>query len=554
MFSRFVRHLILSALLCTVALPVSAQSKLVGALLADSKDQPQLIRSLLEEEDERIATVLEAWRSGEVFLHTAADGSRIPFALASDESATGIRTAVAIETGQPLPGPDGQPLRFQAGQLTPLDTSAQIRRAIRDVTEVIGLSSTDPKVRRDAAERLGMTQRADYEPLLAARLERESDARVRAALADGLALIRLKHGDTPARVAALRHLADTHHLGVISQLKEMLDAAAAGTSDEPAEVIAAARSTVGSTEQHYQWVNFWGTAFRGVSLGSVLLVTALGLAITYGLMGVINMAHGEIMVVGAYATFVTQNLFARMFGEGTRGFDAYFIAALPAAFLAAAAVGVLLERTVIQWLYRRPLESLLATWGVSLALQQAFRTVFGPANVQINSPSYLQGNATWYDIAFTYNRLFVIAFAVVIVGGTWLLLTRTRFGLYLRAVTQNRSMAACMGIRTERVNMLTFAFGSGLGGLAGACLSQIGNVGPSLGQSHIVDCFMVVVAGGVGNLFGTVIAALGIGSVDQILQPFLGAVMGKILVLAAIILFLQWKPGGLFPTRNRSLD
>src|SRR5690606_15118514 len=277
--------------------------------------------------------------------------------------------------------------------------------------------------------------------------ERESDARVRAALADGLALIRLKHGDTPARVAALRHLADTHHLGVISQLKEMLDAAGAGKSDEPAEVIAAARSTVGSTEQHYQWVNFWGTAFRGVSLGSVLLVTALGLAITYGLMGVINMAHGEIMVVGAYATFVTQNLFARMFGEGTRGFDAYFIAALPAAFLAAAAVGVLLERTGIQWLYRRPLESLLATWGVPLARQQGFRTVCGPANVQITSPSYLQGNATWYDIAFTCNRLFVIAFAVVIGGGTWLLLTRTRFGLYLRAVTQNRSMAACMGIR-----------------------------------------------------------------------------------------------------------
>ncbi|MDR1283598.1 MAG: urea ABC transporter permease subunit UrtB [Opitutaceae bacterium] len=302
------------------------------------------------------------------------------------------------------------------------------------------------------------------------------------------------------------------------------------------------------------WVNFRGTAFRGLSLGSVLLVTALGLAITYGLMGVINMAHGEIMVVGAYATYVTQNLFAGWFGTGGVGYNTYFLVALPVSFLAAALVGLALERSVIQWLYRRPLESLLATWGVSLALQQGFRTIFGPANVQINSPAWLRGNIEIADLTLTWNRIFVIAFAVIVVAGAWLLLNRTRFGLYIRAVTQNRAMASCMGVRTERVNMLTFAFGSGLAGLAGACLAQIGNVGPGLGQSHIVDCFMVVVSGGVGSLAGTVYAALGIGSIDQILQPFLGAVMGKILVLVAIILFLQWKPGGLFPTRNRSLD
>ncbi|WP_052361324.1 urea ABC transporter permease subunit UrtB [Geminisphaera colitermitum] len=326
------------------------------------------------------------------------------------------------------------------------------------------------------------------------------------------------------------------------------------SSNPSAELAAAARRAVMSVESHYRLVNFWGTAFRGLSLSSVLLVTALGLAITYGLMGIINMAHGEIMVVGAYATYVTQNLFSGWFGADSAGYNYYFLAALPAAFLAAALVGLVLERSIIQWLYRRPLESLLATWGVSLALQQGFRTIFGPANVQINSPAWLRGNIEFADITFTYNRIFVIAFAVVVVAGAWLLINRTRFGLYIRAVTQNRAMASCMGVRTERVNMLTFAFGSGLAGLAGACLAQIGNVGPGLGQSHIVDCFMVVVSGGVGSLAGTVYAALGIGSIDQILQPFLGAVMGKILVLVAIILFLQWKPGGLFPTRNRSLD
>jgi urea transport system permease protein len=247
-------------------------------------------------------------------------------------------------------------------------------------------------------------------------------------------------------------------------------------------------------------------------------------------------------------------VFARVFGAESSAFHYYFIAALPVAFVSAALVGAVLERGIIQWLYKRPLESLLATWGVSLVLQQAFRTIFGASNVPIATPWYLMGNTTWHDIIFAYNRVFVIGFAAVVVVGTWLLLTRTRFGLYIRAVTQNRGMAACMGVPTERVNMMTFAFGSGLAGLAGACLTQLGNVGPGLGQTHIVDSFMVVVSGGVGNLAGTVFAALGIGAIDQVLQPFLGAVLGKIIVLVAIILFLQWKPGGLFPTRNRSLD
>jgi urea transport system permease protein len=224
------------------------------------------------------------------------------------------------------------------------------------------------------------------------------------------------------------------------------------------------------------------------------------------------------------------------------------------AFVAAACVGLILERGVIRFLYKRPLESLLATWGVSLVLQQIFRHTFGAANVQVSSPSWLSGSFVVNDVLLAYNRLFVIGFAVFVVLLTYLLLTRTSLGLQIRAVMQNRNMASALGVRTDRVNMMTFAFGSGLAGMAGACLSQIGNVGPGLGQNYIIDCFMVVVLGGVGNLVGTVSASLGVGVTDQILQPWLGAVLGKITVLAAIILFLQWRPAGIFVTRSRSLE
>ena len=543
------------ALLLLAARPLSAEeSPLVQALLAPTSAQPKLIRALLEQDDERLLPVLEAWRSGEIFLYTAGDGQRVPFLLSASARADGTREALVIETGKPLADAQGRTLYFQAGTLTPLDTNAAIRRAIRDVTEVAGLSAPSSDTRRAAAERLGQSQRAEHLPLLQARAEREQSPEVRAALADAIALVQVKHGDLQAQLRALRVLKASHHLGVLTQLKELVAKAEANPGSVPPALVEAARSTITATENYFFWVNFFGTLFRGFSLGSVLLVTALGLAITYGLMGVINMAHGEVMVVGAYATYMTQTVFAGVFGAESSAFHYYFIAALPVAFVSAALVGAVLERGIIQWLYKRPLESLLATWGVSLVLQQAFRTIFGASNVPIATPWYLMGNTTWHDIIFAYNRVFVIGFAAVVVVGTWLLLTRTRFGLYIRAVTQNRGMAACMGVPTERVNMMTFAFGSGLAGLAGACLTQLGNVGPGLGQTHIVDSFMVVVSGGVGNLAGTVFAALGIGAIDQVLQPFLGAVLGKIIVLVAIILFLQWKPGGLFPTRNRSLD
>jgi urea transport system permease protein len=296
-------------------------------------------------------------------------------------------------------------------------------------------------------------------------------------------------------------------------------------------------------------------------------------------MGVINMAHGEMIAIGAYTTYVVQNIFGAGFsfainlpfsiaghqlgfglnlpGLNSTGwfYQSYFLFAIPLSFIMAALAGLLLERTVIQYLYRRPLESLLATWGVSLVMQQLFRMVFGANNVQVNSPSWLLGHFAIHDVSFGYNRVFVVGFAILIVIGTWLLLSKTPLGLLIRAVMQNRAMASCMGVRTTRVNMMTFAFGSGLAGLAGAFLSQIGNVGPNLGQSYIVDSFMTVVVGGVGSIIGTVYSALGIGVADQVLQQQLGSpVMGKIIVLTAIILFLQWKPGGLFSIRSRNLD
>ena len=281
---------------------------------------------------------------------------------------------------------------------------------------------------------------------------------------------------------------------------------------------------------------------------------AYGLAITFGLMGIINMAHGEFIAIGGYTVFVVQNWFADTYGVGTTGYESYFLWAIPIAFLTAACFGALLEIGVIRFLYKRPLESLLATWGVSMLIRQGLRMKFGSANVMVDAPQWLSGNISVGDVTMPYARLFVIGFAVVVVFITWFILRRTKIGLHIRATMQNRQMASSLGIPAKRVNLFTFAFGSGLAGLAGAFLSQIGNVGPEMGQTYIVDSFMVVVIGGVGNLLGAAISSMGIGMFDQGLQPILGPVLGKVLVLIAIILFLQWRPGGLFPSRSRSLD
>ena len=295
-----------------------------------------------------------------------------------------------------------------------------------------------------------------------------------------------------------------------------------------------------------------GRVFTGVSLGSILLLAALGLAITYGLMGVINMAHGELIMIGAYATWLVQNLFRKYVPAG---FEAYLVAAVPVAFLASALVGMLLERTVIRFLYGRPLETLLATWGISLILIQCVRTLFGAQNVQVENPVWMSGGIELMDnLVLPWNRIVIIAFAAAVLALVWLLLTRTRLGLFVRGVTQNRGMASALGVPTRRIDTLAFGLGSGIAGLAGCALSQVGNVGPELGQSYIVDSFMVVVLGGVGQLAGTVAAAMGLGIVNKFLEAWSGAVLAKIAVLVFIIVFIQKRPQGLFALKGRMVE
>ena len=534
------------------------------AIVADtSAAQQELVLSLAKQASQSAVDWLTKWKKGEIFLYQSSEGKKIPVVF---DAGVMPQTMKIVATGEPVIGADGKPATADSDDLETVETDSGIRKAMKVVTDLVALSDPLPAKRLRAVQDAGLEQNPLKLPLLEARKASETEAAILKALDESIAIINLKNS-APAVVA--RAMITLGTMGSIPSQGAIKDALKVATTAGHKEVLEAGARANQMIENHISTVNTLGTLFRGLSTGSVLLVVAIGLAITFGLMGVINMAHGELIVVGAYTVYVVQNIFAKgmelsPFGikislpgmnlQGA-GWDAYFLVALPASFITAALVGLLLERTVIRFLYKRPLESLLATWGVSLVLQQLFRMVFGANNVQVSSPSWLSGNWTVNDILFGWSRVFVICFAVLIIILTWLVLNKTSLGLLIRAVMQNRGMAACMGVRTERVNMLTFAFGSGLAGLAGAFLSQIGNVGPSLGQNYIVDAFMTVVVGGVGNLMGTVISALGIGIVDQSLQQILeNPVLGKILVLGAIILFLQWRPAGIFVTKSRSLE
>lgn len=574
MIHRFLAVILIITVSVALAAPsVMAEAQhrewLVKAVLSENTgEQIELVRKLIDANDPLVARALMAWRQSELFVHQPADGARTPVLLDQQLEDNGKAKAVRLADGEYLKDADGKPVVFAVSELTPAETSSKLRKAIKTTLDLYAIANPNPKMRRDAVTKLGQEQNAEYLPYFEARRRIEKDAEVIKALAEAIALTQTADADPAARNAAIKKLGEMRSINAFEFLKDLEKQAKAEPAKFGEETVRALHTSVVQIENYQWWGRMAGTAFRGLSTAAVLLVAALGLAITFGLMGVINMAHGEVMAVGAYTAYVVQGIFGTgllfsPFGKSVSikglgmvgsALDSYFIIALVASFVAAALVGLLLERGVIRFLYKRPLESLLATWGVSLVLQQIFRHTFGAANVQVNSPSWLSGSFVTQDILFAYNRLFVIGFALFIVFATYLLLTRTSLGLQIRAVMQNRSMASCMGVRTDRVNMMTFAFGSGLAGMAGACMSQIANVGPSMGQSYIVDCFMIVVLGGVGNLVGTVSASLGVGVTNQILEPWLGAVLGKILVLAAIILFLQWRPAGLFVTRSRSLD
>ncbi|WP_043105503.1 urea ABC transporter permease subunit UrtB, partial [Pseudomonas aeruginosa] len=410
------------------------------------------------------------------------------------------------------------------------------------------LVANEVPLRQAAAQQLQKTAKAAQRPLLEARLRIESDAGVKEALGLALANLQLGDPDPALRLSAVRLLGESGDPLARTRLENLLDPAV-----EPEEgVRIAAATSLAQVKRRLLVGDLLGQAFSGLSLGSILLLAALGLAITYGLLGVINMAHGEMLMLGAYSTYVVQLLFQRLAPEWLA---LYPLLALPVAFCVSAAIGMALERTVIRHLYGRPLETLLATWGISLVLIQLVRMLFGAQNVEVANPAWLSGGIQVLpNLVLPWNRIVIIGFALFVLLLTWLLLNRTRLGLNVRAVTQNRNMAACCGVPTGRVDMLAFGLGSGIAGLGGVALSQVGNVGPDLGQGYIIDSFLVVVLGGVGQLAGSVLAAFGLGVANKILEPQIGAVLGKILILALIVLFIQKRPQGLFALKGRVID
>jgi len=441
----------------------------------------------------------------------------------------------------------GKPVATPTETLSAPPLNNAIRRVLTAAIAQLQLVSPDHAARLSAARALADNPHEEDAPALRQALAKEQDTEVRAALALALAQLDLNSAEPAARLAAVELLGKEGG----PKAKPLLEQVLAKTEGD--ELLSqAVNQALANLDFRQALVNQAGNFFYGLSLGSILLLAALGLAITFGLMGVINMAHGEMLMLGAYATYIVQNLF-RAWLPGW--FDWYPLAALPAAFLVSAVVGMALERSVIRYLYGRPLETLLATWGISLLLIQIVRLLFGAQNVEVANPTWLSGGvALAPGLVLPYSRLATIAFAALVLLLVWLLFQRTWLGLQVRAVTQIRPMAASMGINTARVDMLTFGLGSGVAGLGGVALSQLGNVGPELGQSYIVDCFMVVVLGGVGKLAGTVAGALGLGMVNKFLEPFAGAVLGKIAVLIIIILFIQKRPQGLFAPKGRLVE
>jgi urea transport system permease protein len=424
----------------------------------------------------------------------------------------------------------------------------RIRNEIAAALASLKLLSPDRAERVEAIKALQDSPDESRLPLIDKALAAETDAKLKSQIELLRAAILVTSQDKAKRLAAAVALAASTEPATKNLLLERLKPGA----EADAEVRAKLQGALSSLESRLAWGDRMGVLFSGLSLGSILVLVALGLAITYGLMGVINMAHGELMMIGAYATYVVQNLFKTHLPGA---FDFYMLVAVPASFLVAAGVGAVLERGVIRWLYGRPLETLLATWGISLVLMQLVRSIFGAQNVPVENPSWLSGGVqVLSNLTLPFNRIAIIVFAVAVFVGLTFMVTRTRLGLFVRGVTQNRKMAACMGVNTARVDTYAFALGSGIAGLAGCALSQVGNVGPDLGQGYIVDSFMVVVLGGVGQLIGTVYAALGLGVINKLLEGWTGAVLAKICVLVLIVVFIQKRPQGLFAMKGRSAE
>jgi len=537
--SLFVFLCLQISLMAGLAGPANAQSdsetlrplinELAEGKFAETERQ---IGALVATGDPIVAPALEALSAGDLYVRKS-DGQ--VFIAEKDGKQFKLTDPLTLEA------------QGEAGrrEVKKIKVNNKLRRVIRSALGSLTLMAPDPKVRIAAAEAVFKAKDPGSIEALDTAIAAEQDANVLEVMQQARAAAVLNSDlEEAEKIAAVETLSEMGNREALSLLIGVR------SSSEGAVQVAAAAAVTKIEKSIAAWdaaQNIW----YGISLGSVLLLAAIGLAITFGVMGVINMAHGEMVMIGAYTTFVVQDLIRTSMPEL---FDYSLFIALPLAFLTAGVIGIAIERGVIRWLYGRPLETLLATWGISLILQQAVRSIFGPTNREVGNPDWMSGAFELGQMTITYNRMWIVVFALLVFAGLILVLKKTPFGLYTRAVTQNRRMAASMGIRTPWIDALTFGLGSGIAGIAGVALSQIDNVSPNLGQGYIIDSFMVVVFGGVGNLWGTLVGAMTLGVVNKFLEPYAGAVLGKIFVLVFIILFIQKRPRGLFALKGRAVE
>ncbi len=508
----------------------------VATQLAEPTTQKDAILSLQEVPDPAVEGLLRALKDGALYTWKG----RV--AILGDDG------ALKDLHGAPLLNAEGQPASPAEGQEA-IALEEEHFGLVQRVLERLAVFGTDPAARRSAAFKLGNSRDSSAIPILAKASERETVREVKAALEEALAKLQLLSPDPAARAAAAESLGRLKSEAALAQLRSLLP------QESDARVKQALTGAIRHIESFLRIRNVVAYLFSGVSLGAVLLIMSLGLAVTFGLMGIINMAHGEMLMIGSYAAYVVQNFFAAHLAAYQ---DYYFFVALPLSFLAAGLVGLALERGMIRFLYGRPLETLILTWGVGMILQQGARLTFGD-QTSVNSPTWFRGGLEIVSgLILPWSRLFIVGLAIVSLIALWLLLNRSRVGTRIRAVMQNRAMASCVGISARRIDAFTFAFGTALAGMAGCALALIGTVDPEVGKTYIVDSFMVVVLGGVGNLLGAVVASMGIGIGNKLLEPLIGgtasAIYAKVAILAGVIWFLQWKPTGLFPAKGRGHD
>jgi urea transport system permease protein len=493
-------------------------------------DKSVAATSLASSAHARAEPVLSAMLAGALYKRSG-DGR----VVTATESGDGFALQDAA-TGESL----GTATKSELDRIT---VNNALRTSLRGMLATLKLRAPDAKQRLAAIREVGESDDLEMRATLAELLANEQNAKVRTAIETALATLNLDSEEPGERMAAIDRVTGSMSAHVRTKL-----AAIAGSDGADEAARTAARHALAQIEKRVAVFDLVQTAFFGLSLGSILVLAAIGLSVTFGIMGVINMAHGELMMLGAYTTYVVQQLMPNALG-------ASLFVAMPAAFLVAGLVGVAIERGIVRRLYGRPLETLLATFGVSLVLQQSVRTIFSPLNRSVVTPDWLAGSVQITPgLDVTLNRIYILLFSLLVFGALQLVLKRTRLGLEMRAVTQNRAMAAAMGIRTDRVDALTFGLGAGIAGLAGVALSQLTNVGPNLGQAYIVDSFMVVVFGGVGNLWGTLVSGLSLGLASKLIEPAAGAVMAKIFVLLFLIVFIQKRPRGLFPQKGRAAE